>query len=152
MCWIDYHEVYNMVPYYSWIMECLTMFKIANNVQNLLQYAMPLWKVELTLNNQNSGNIEIKQGIFQGDSQSPLLFIICLIPLTLIQIAKNGLTTYCIWTTWNYMVKQTNVLIYKYRLLEYSIKLKNARYLSQIEVSKMKTVILSHQTTLKHPH
>ena len=83
ICWIDYRKAYDMVPH-SWIMECLTMFKIANNVQNLLQYAMPLWKAELTSNNQNFCNVAIKRGIFQGDSLSPLLFIIGLIPLTLI--------------------------------------------------------------------
>ena len=72
-----------MVPN-SWIMECLTMFKIANNVQDLLQHTMPLWKVELTSNNENFGNVAIKRGIFQGDSLLPLLFIIGLIPLTFI--------------------------------------------------------------------
>ena len=46
MCWIDYCKAYDMVPH-SWIMECLTMLKIANNVQNLLHCAIPLWKVEL---------------------------------------------------------------------------------------------------------
>ena len=83
MCWMDCHKAYNMVPH-SWIMECLTMFKIANNVPNLLQYFMFLWKVELTSNNQNFGNVEIKRGIFQGDSLSPLLFITGLIPWTVI--------------------------------------------------------------------
>ena len=83
ICWIDYRKAYDMVPHY-WIMECLTMFRIANNVQNLLQYAMPLWKAELTSNNQNFCNVAKKRGIFQGDSLSPLLFIIDLIPLTFI--------------------------------------------------------------------
>ena len=55
------------------------MFKISNNVKNLLQHAMPLWKVELTSNNQNFGIVAITRGIFQGDSLSPLLFIIGLI-------------------------------------------------------------------------
>ena len=85
------------------------MFKIASNIQNLLHYAMPLWKVELASNNQNFGNVEIKRVIFQVGSLSPLLFIIGLIPLTLIlrkrkeayssAIAKNGLNTYCIRIT-----------------------------------------------------
>ena len=34
-------------------------------------------------------------------------------------LAKNRLTTYCIWTTWNYLGKHTKVLIHWYRLLEY---------------------------------
>ena len=81
MCWIYYRKAYSMVSH-SWIMESLTMFKMANNVQNILQYAMPLWKVELTSNNQNFGKVETKRGIFQGNSLSPLLFIIGLISLT----------------------------------------------------------------------
>ena len=71
----------------SWIdcrKEFLTMFKIASNVQNLLQHDMPLRKVELTSNYQHFGNVAIKRGIFQWDSLLPLLFIIGLIPLTLI--------------------------------------------------------------------
>ena len=43
------------------------MFKIANNVQNPLQYTMPLWKVELTSYNQNFGNVTTKRGIFQRE-------------------------------------------------------------------------------------
>ena len=39
LCWLEHRKAYSMAPH-LWIMECLTMFKIANNVQNLLQYAM----------------------------------------------------------------------------------------------------------------
>ena len=34
--------------------------------------------------NSELGEVEIKRGIFQGDSLSPLLFILALIPLSLI--------------------------------------------------------------------
>ena len=40
--------------------------------------------MDLTCNNQSLGGVDIKQGIFQGDSLSPLLFLLCLIPLTVI--------------------------------------------------------------------
>ena len=79
MCWIDYRKVYDIVPH-ALIMECLTMFKIANNVQNLLQLVMSLWKVELTSSNQNFGNVKKKRGFLQRKSLSSLLFIIGLIP------------------------------------------------------------------------
>ena len=52
---------------------------------------MKNWRVELTCNNENLGEVEIKRGIFQEDSLSPLLFVIALIPLT--QILKA--TRYC---------------------------------------------------------
>ena len=34
--------------------------------------------------NSELGEVEIKQGIFQGDSLSPLVFVLALIPLSLI--------------------------------------------------------------------
>ena len=74
MCWIDCRKAYDMVTH-SWIMEFLAMFKIANNVKNLLQYAMPVRKFELPSNNQNVRNVVIKRRIFQGDSLSSLLYI-----------------------------------------------------------------------------
>ena len=43
---------------------------------------METLRVELTCGNQNLGEVFIKRGIFQEDSLSPLLFVICLIPLS----------------------------------------------------------------------
>ena len=45
---------------------------------------MKAWRVDLTCNNQSLGGVDIKRGIFQGDALSPLLFALCLIPLTVI--------------------------------------------------------------------
>ena len=45
---------------------------------------MKAWKVDLMCNNQSLGGVDIKPGIFQGDSFSPLLFVLCLISLTVI--------------------------------------------------------------------
>jgi len=44
--------------------------------------SMGMWKTELFLNNDSLGCIVINRGIFQGDSFSPLLFIVSLIPLS----------------------------------------------------------------------
>ena len=45
---------------------------------------MNKWKLELTSNGVSLGNAETRRGIFQGDSLSPLLFVLCIIPLSLI--------------------------------------------------------------------
>ena len=45
---------------------------------------MEKWKVMLCPGNSELGEIKIKRGIFQGDSLSPLVFVLALIPLSLI--------------------------------------------------------------------
>ena len=48
------------------------------------QISMEKWKIMLCSGNSELGEVEIKQGIFQGDSLSPLVFVLELIPLSLI--------------------------------------------------------------------
>ena len=49
------------------------------------------WKPELPSNGVSIGNLEITRGIFQGDRLSPLLFVLCMIPFSLIlRKAKFG--------------------------------------------------------------
>ena len=45
---------------------------------------MEKWKVMLCSGNYELGEVAIKRGIFQGDSLSPLLFVLALIPLSVI--------------------------------------------------------------------
>ena len=83
MDWIDYKKAYNFVPH-SWINECMEMFGIAENVRNLLKTSMEQWKLSLMSNGEDLGEVNVKRGIFQGDSLSPLLFILSMVPLSLI--------------------------------------------------------------------
>ena len=82
MAWIDYRKAFDMVPH-SWILECMSMFGIAKNMEEFLKNSMAKWKTELFVYGQSLGQVNIKRGIFQGDSLSPLLFVLCMIPLTL---------------------------------------------------------------------
>ena len=83
MSWIDYKKAYDMVPH-SWIQECLDIFGISNNIKQLLTNSMREWRTMLVSGNTIIGEVNINRGIFQGDTLSPLLFIMSLIPLTLI--------------------------------------------------------------------
>ena len=69
MAWIDYRKAYDMIPH-SWITECLEMFGIAKNVERFISHSMSQWKTELTSCGERLGQVEIRRGIFQGDSQS----------------------------------------------------------------------------------
>ena len=84
MAWIDYKKAYDMVPPHSCIMECLDLFVVAENIESLLVNSMEKWKVMLCSGNSELGKVEIKRGIFQGVSLSPLVFVLALIPLSLI--------------------------------------------------------------------
>ena len=72
-----------MVPH-SWIIECLDLFGLAEKINSLLVNSMEKWKVMPCSGNSELREVEIKQGIFQGDSLSPLVFVLALIPLSLI--------------------------------------------------------------------
>ena len=83
MAWIDYKKAYDMVPH-SWIIKCLDLFGVAENIQSLLVNSMEKWKVMICSGNSELSDVEIKRGIFQGDSLSPLVFVLAMIPLSLI--------------------------------------------------------------------
>ena len=89
MAWIDYKKAYDFVPH-SWISECMEMFGIAENVRNFLQRSMGQWKLSLTSNGEDLGTVDVKRGIFQGDSLSPLLFVLSMIPLSLVLRKVNA--------------------------------------------------------------
>ena len=55
---------------------------INEKIRRLLGEGMKSWRVELTSGEENLEEINIRRGIFQGDSLSPLLYVVCLLPLT----------------------------------------------------------------------
>ena len=83
MVWIDYKKAYDMVSY-SWIIKCLDLFGVAENIKSLLVNSMENLKVMLCSRNSDLGEVEIKRGIFQEDFLSPLVIVLALIPLILI--------------------------------------------------------------------
>ena len=70
---------------HSWIIKSLELIGINNKVISFTK-VMTYWKTRMCLHAENmlieTEDIKIECGIFQGDSLSPLLFCICLIPLT----------------------------------------------------------------------
>ena len=83
MAWINYQKVYDMITH-SWNSKCLELFGVTENTKKFIVNTTNKWKPGLTSNQVSLGNAEIWRGIFQGDSLSPLLFVLCMVPLSLI--------------------------------------------------------------------
>lgn len=90
MVWIDYKKAFDSVPH-SWLIECMRMFKVNENLIHFIKEGMDKWRTELTSGNQTLGKVPIRRGIFQGDALSPLLFIMSMIPIsTTLRRMKKG--------------------------------------------------------------
>ena len=81
MAWIGNKKAYDMVLR-SRIINSLKMYKISHEVINFIDKTMKTWRVELTAGGRSFTETKIQRGIFQGDTLSPLLFIIAMMPLT----------------------------------------------------------------------
>ena len=83
--WIDYKKAFDSVPY-SWILQCLQMYKIHPVLITFIEESMSQWKTNITLVHKvgvlETEPFSIKRGILQADSLSPLLFTMSLNPLS----------------------------------------------------------------------
>ena len=92
--WIDYRKAFDSVPH-DWLQKSLEIHKFPAKITNFFSTLMTKWKTSMHICTQNetisTNNINIKNGIFQGDCPSGLHFILCLLPLSwLIKRSKIG--------------------------------------------------------------
>ena len=66
----------------AWIITTMGMVGLANNVIALIKQSMNKWKINFYADVKLLGSVLTRRGIFQGDSFSPLLFVIAFLPLT----------------------------------------------------------------------
>ena len=73
---IDYKKAFDSVPH-EWILRSLELFKVSPILVGFLKHNMKNWETQSTLTHESgtlmSDNINIKRGIFQGDSISTTL-------------------------------------------------------------------------------
>ena len=65
----------------SWIIDCLKMYKISDEVIKFIKETMKNWRVVLTVGGKRFAEVKIQRGIFLEDARSPLLFVIAMMPL-----------------------------------------------------------------------
>jgi hypothetical protein len=85
LAWIDYQKAFDSVPH-SWLLEVLKIYKIDIKIYNFLKHCMNLWTTNLQLTMKGfdlvSEDVQIKRGIFQGDTLSPIWFCLAINPLS----------------------------------------------------------------------
>ena len=59
VAWIDYTKAYNMVPH-TWVLQCLKIFKVANNISSVIKNSMKNWKVKLATGKETLGEVKIE--------------------------------------------------------------------------------------------
>lgn len=95
LAWIDYVKAFDSIPH-SWIIEALNIYRTSDQILSFLYRVMKTWKTDLNLTTTEKTltieNIDIKTGIYQGDSLSALLFCVILFPLS--SILNNSNTGY----------------------------------------------------------
>ena len=65
MAWIDYKKAYDFIPH-SWISECMEIFGIAENVRSFLKRRTSQWKLSLTSNGEELGDVMSREEFFKG--------------------------------------------------------------------------------------
>ena len=56
--------------------------QVSDNILEFVKRSVANWQTKLIERRESLAKVKIRRGIFQGDSFSPLLFVICMIPLT----------------------------------------------------------------------
>ena len=83
MAWIDYKKAFDSVPH-SWILRCLELYNINEEIRTFMSKQMQNWKTNITLSHMEGQiqipEVKIQRGIFQGDTLSPLIFCLAIEP------------------------------------------------------------------------
>lgn len=81
--WIDYSKAFDRVPH-GWLDLVLRTTGVPGKVRRCLLSLMLKWRSEFEVGRGDVVRIDLayKRGLFQGDSLSPLLFCLCIAPIS----------------------------------------------------------------------
>nr|CAH7766629.1 unnamed protein product [Callosobruchus chinensis] len=86
MAWIDYQKAFDTTSH-ELIVRLLECLSVDDQIVGCIKQLMPLWKTRFTITSSETRVrtelVSFKRGLFQGDSLSPLLFCILLLPLSI---------------------------------------------------------------------
>ena len=86
VAWIDYAKAFDSVPH-SYIKWLFSTVRVPDPLKKFLQSLMKMWRVKYEVRNpggktERSSYLQIRSGVLQGDSFSPLLFCLAMTPIS----------------------------------------------------------------------
>jgi len=87
-CWIDIQKAFDSLDH-RYLRDVMNAMCLPEYVQNFVARSMQLQQVNLHLAGKMIGTVKIESGIVQGDSLSPLLFVLAMEPISKILNSKH---------------------------------------------------------------
>ena len=84
----DFEKAFDSVSH-KYLSELMEKYKFPKQATNIIKNMLEKAEIELTMGQEKIGDIKIKNGLLQGDSLSPFLFVLTLDPLIKIIEQKN---------------------------------------------------------------
>ena len=79
--WIDVKKAFDSVDH-NYLIECIQRLNFPSWIHPFIKTITERWQIDIKLENKTILEKKIKRGILQGDSLSPLLFVLCMDPLS----------------------------------------------------------------------
>ena len=79
--WIDVKKAFDSIEH-SYLIKCIKSYNFPDWIIKFIEIIISKWKLDIRSNNTKILEKTIQKGILQGDSLSPLLFVLCMDPLS----------------------------------------------------------------------
>ena len=79
--WIDVKKAFDSVNH-GYLIECIEKLNLPAWITKFLQKTISKWELEIRSGSEKIIDKKVNRGIIQGDSLSPLLFVLCMDPLS----------------------------------------------------------------------
>ncbi|TBU13640.1 reverse transcriptase, partial [Hamiltosporidium tvaerminnensis] len=79
--WIDVKKAYDSIDH-AYLTQCIENLNLPDWILKFIKVIISKWKIDISVGPQKIMSKKIDRGILQGDSLSPLLFVLCMDPLS----------------------------------------------------------------------
>ncbi|TBU01518.1 reverse transcriptase, partial [Hamiltosporidium magnivora] len=78
---IDVKKAYDLIDH-VYLIQCIGNLNVPDRILKFIKVIISKWKIDISVGPEKIMSKKIDRGILQGDSLSPLLFVLCMDPLS----------------------------------------------------------------------